>query len=234
VFYRQNHDHLEECVVEVKDGDFDLYRSDWARVRYQSSRLDRLGTLGTIKEGEHAIRREGLRSASRSSRRNPLPLFEDHRLTALGIAPVRWWPATAAAGFVRSHHEGERILLRKTGAGLLVAEVDSAAFVLAHQNVYVVKSRVREVPVRWLGLVLASAPMQRLYREGPHGQPGRPMAQLRIAHLKRLPFPGVRALTVEGARLDELWRTRRNRKQDAGWERRLTTLVEGLLAPEDP
>ncbi|MGH7145135.1 MAG: Eco57I restriction-modification methylase domain-containing protein [Planctomycetota bacterium] len=238
-FARREKGRWRRPALECRAGDFKVYRSAWARGLYRRGDLTTLGALATIAEGEHGIRRAGHGSQSVAAISHPVPIFEDAELRPLNPVPVRWWPVAAVAPEVLKRtaaHGGARVLLRKTGSGLAAAPAATAAFALAHQNVYVLKSRHGDLAVEWLALLLTAEAIQRLYREGPHGQPGRPLAQLRVAALQALPLPPLERILHAGAALSGLWQTRSpaGSTARARWQLRLDRLVAGLLAPAGP
>ncbi len=148
----------------------------------------RLGDIVTLREGSHAIRAVSVDVSRKPEGRSNYPVIIDKTLGNL-VTPETGYikpPERKPSGI--EHHRGERFLIRKTGDRLTVAPSPTGDFALAHQNVYVGKLDSTSIPFLSLVGTLASELMTRLYREGPGGQHHRPLAQLRIAFLKRLPI----------------------------------------------
>ena len=185
----QNHIIYQDCrqssqsvEVSIVGADWPVYRSAWAAKCHQGSG-PRLGDWVTIKEGAHDLYFEpgpGLQ---------PVRAVDDGRLgTHLSLGTT-----TAFLKQLRtesSHHLGERLVIRKTGAFICAAVVNTTELAYAHQNVYVVKRKVQcPMTIDDLVLLLNEPLLTELYQQSPMGQPNQPMAQLRISALRDLPIP---------------------------------------------
>ena len=103
----------------------------------------------------------------------------------------------------RSLHKGSRILLRKTGDGLVSSMVVSEGVIWANQNVYVIKAK-NNTSIELIQGLLASQLYTFLYRGSPFGQQGRGMAQLRLKAIKKLPFPTAEKCNLVEERISEV------------------------------
>lgn len=90
-------------------------------------------------------------------------------------------------------HQGERILLRKTGDALVSTMVSSEDVIWANQNVYVIKAKPT-ISIEVVQGLLASSLYTFLYQGSPFGQKGRTLAQLRLKGVRTLPFPDLKKL----------------------------------------
>ncbi|MDY0034166.1 MAG: hypothetical protein RBT84_19570, partial [FCB group bacterium] len=184
--------------VSISDGDLQIFRSEFAAKVYENCH-HRLGDILEIREGSHAIAAmgDGVK----------VPMIIDSSMD-------RFKEPAIGIGFLgnisqREFHTGDRFVLRKTGDQLVCAMVPTEDLAFAHQNVYVCKP----IPAANFSAIsicalLTSSIMNRLYQDGPLGQKGRPMAQLRIVGLKNLPIPTIEVLRASVNKLESVYRLR--------------------------
>ena len=158
-----------------------------------------LSEVAVIREGSHAIRAVGLNAAGKPHGSCSYPVLVDKKMGPLTSPGLGYIEKTDKAPEFSDQHSGPRFLLRKTGDSLVVAPSPTDEFALAHQNVYVCKPIGQAVTFHALLGILASELMTDLYRAGPGGQHGRPLAQFRIHFLNRLPIVIVPKMSKAGS-----------------------------------
>ena len=184
ILYRDSRHTNVQTKVSIVGSDWPVYRSRWAAGCHQNAG-PRLGEWITIKEGVHGLYFEPKTGAI------PVRAVDVSQLGSQQMVGTK-------SAFLKqlktspSHHFGERMVIRKTGATLCAAIVDTHELAYAHQNVYVGK-RKSTCPVSTTTLVkLLNEPiLTELYQQSPLGQSEQPMAQLRISALRDLPIPKV-------------------------------------------
>jgi hypothetical protein len=171
--------HMLSTAVSIKSGDLQIFKSDFAARVYETFQ-HRLGEVLHIREGSHQI--------SISGAGVKVPMVIDSSMDRFSEPPIGQGFLTGFGS--TDFHSGGRFILRKTGDELVCAMVPTEDFAIAHQNVYVCKPLLPEaISPTALCALLTSSLMTKLYQDGPLGQKGRPMAQLRIVGLKNLPIP---------------------------------------------
>ena len=162
-----------------RSSEFSLYRDDLTRRLFESSSTT-LCDYCIIREGLHQVDKTAVEHG------DTIALFQDSLLTRLQAPPVI--QIAKPQHFTEEYHKGKRILLRKTGDQLICAPVESSTVVLCHQNCYIIHPNHRTTHLA-LARLLSSKVLTFLYRTSPMGQQNRPMAQLRISALRKIPVP---------------------------------------------
>jgi len=150
-----------------------------------SSCIKTLGDIAVIREGSHDIRAVARDCQRTASDTRTFPVIIDKSMGNLIPPTVGYIDPPDKNGYWKNH-EGERLLIRKTGDRLVVAPCGTNSFALAHQNVYVVKIKNNLIPFLTLVGILGSDYLTEIYRSGAGGQHKRPHAQFRILFLKKL------------------------------------------------
>lgn len=181
--------------ISISEGDLQVFRSELAARVYENCR-HRLGEILEIREGSHDICAVGDGVQ--------VPMVIDSSMD-------RCNEPTIGIGFLgtlsqREFHTGDRFILRKTGDQLICAMVPTKDLAVAHQNVYVCKPLPSaKLSATAICALLTSSIMSKLYQDGPLGQKGRPMAQLRIVGLKNLPIPDIEAIRTIARKLESAY-----------------------------
>ena len=189
VLNRSNRSNLDKIINEfqkdVPISNFEIcaYKNKLAEEIYNKVTNTTLDVYLSFTEGEHNIQID-----------HPLP-YQSNGSAPVLIDSEMKRNSVVRKGYVVSDlpysplHVGERCLLRKTGDSIVAAIPENTDYAIAHQNVYVVKSRSEHFSIKfWLGL-LNSKLLTFLYQNGLYGQKGRTLAQFRIYALNALPIP---------------------------------------------
>lgn len=182
--------------IELLDGDFQCFKSAFADCAYGTCQ-QRLGDLIDIREGHHDLSfKEGAVETL---------AIDDRTLSKLSSPKMaRGWLPVNASGL--DAHKGDRFLIRKTGDSLIAATVSTSSQAIAHQNVYVCKPKNDiGLSAKAICALIASSCCSRLYQDGPLGQKGRPMAQLRIIGIKQIPVPPIGILVAHKNQLESAY-----------------------------
>ncbi len=150
-----------------------------------------LGELTVLREGSHAIKAVPIDVPRTPSGENDYPVMIDKTMKFIYPPELGFIPAPSKPPANIDQHTGERFLIRKTGDRLVVAPSPTESYALAHQNVYVGKMVSPLIPFHALVGILGSDLLTGIYRAGPGGQKNRPLAQLRIHFLNKLPVVTV-------------------------------------------
>lgn len=179
--------------AEITNGDFMLFKSASAEFIYSNAKHF-LGEIIEIKEGHHHL--------SFAGGERQVNAVIDSTLARL-VEPkigVGWVPLDASG---IEYHKGQRFILRKTGDSLVAAMVPTNEIAIAHQNVYVCKPKQGVgISAKAICALISSEVCTRLYQDGPLGQKGRTMAQLRIQGVKRIPLPSIDEIVEVSSKLE--------------------------------
>jgi hypothetical protein len=173
--------------VSIKDADILLYKNPLAEKLYQNG-PSRLGEFVSISEGEHGMVIDSSRFGSISGK-NMVAAIHDITLARYSETPVVYIPKADCPKYDEAMHSGPRFLLRKTGDSIIAGIPATFDLAVAHQNVYVGRSKNDNISVFTIVGILCSKLLTFLYQNGIHGQKGRTLAQFRIYALNILPFP---------------------------------------------
>lgn len=174
--------------VNMKDGEYCLYKHPIADKIYSSSEHV-LGDIATFSEGEHNMKVFPDKIRKIASK-NCVPAIFDKEMQRNSLAEIVWIPQEDCQSYNEKLHSGDRCFLRKTGDSILVCPPSSFSKAVAHQNVYVVKSKCPQWDIWALIGLLSSTVVTFLYQAGIYGQKGRTLAQFRIYGLEVIPIPG--------------------------------------------
>ncbi|MFH1675639.1 MAG: N-6 DNA methylase [bacterium] len=198
-FLRNYSDYTREAIID-NEADISFTRPvshDSGNYENQILRLidfrtaphrTQLGNIVTLREGSHAIPAVGLDIPRIRTGENRFPVIIDKSFSQLKPPEIGFIKQPSKSTGASDFHEGERFFIRKTGDSLIIAPSGSHDFALAHQNVYVGKTKDPSVNMYTIIGILASSLLTDIYRLGPGGQHHRPHAQLRIKFLNRLPI----------------------------------------------
>lgn len=204
-------DDLTQWRVEqatICSGALQRFRSSFSRRAYLSP-LPRLGHFIEIHEGHHLLRYQDPQELSWIQ----LPALNIKTLKRMrspdlchGFLPI---------GSSLKYHQGPRFFIRKTGDQLVAAISPTDDLAVAHQNVYVCHKFI-EIPLSTISLcaMVCSKILTRLYQEGPHGQRGKSLAQLRIYALRALPMPPIEEIKSCEAELERAYLLKRPEELD--------------------
>ena len=170
-------------VVTISDNNICAYKNGLTEKLYKKSTNITIDHYLSFTEGEHNIH---MNNIFKNSGNGLVPVLVDSEMRKNGYV---------YKGFVQSNmsysdlHFGDRCLLRKTGDTIVAAIPETIEYAVAHQNVYVVKTKNSSFSMKfWLG-ILNSKLLTFLYQNGLYGQKGRTLAQFRIYALNVLPIP---------------------------------------------
>lgn len=166
--------------VAMSDGDFLCFKSALAECIYGEA-TESLNTIVDIREGHHDL--------TFATGAFEVQALDDKSLSRFAAPKLTkgWLPQLDAA---LDHHKGDRFLIRKTGDSIVAALAPTTDLAVAHQNVYVCKPKATSgLSAKAICALVTSTYFTALYQDGPLGQKGRPMAQLRIIGLRRIPIP---------------------------------------------
>ena len=174
-------------TIEIENNELNAYKNDIAKRIYNSPKYIRIENFLSFVEGEHGIQ---INKDLISFSYNPqsLPVLFDSAMVRNGYVEIGYLPFTPLTK--NNLHCGDRAILRKTGDTICVSIPRTQKYAVAHQNVYVVKEKVKYSMYFWMGF-LNSKLLTFLYQNGLYGQKGRTMAQFRIYALNALPCPPV-------------------------------------------
>ena len=198
----------EQTLIEMQGTELLHFKSKVTEQYYRSC-FPRLGEVLLIREGHHDLTwRQG---------DVKVPAIDDKSLNSLSPPKVReaYLPANKVSGS-KALHSGPRLFIRKTGDRLVTAISPTLEYAVAHQNVYVCHAQDSSgLDIVALSALLSSELLSKLYREGPHGQTGRPLAQLRIFALRNLPIPPLHVLREKQDLLKTLYLSQNIRELNA-------------------
>lgn len=179
----------EKTIVDViKDAiSVKTSLSRGSQQRLQVPHWKKLGEIAILREGSHAISTVPIDVPRIPSSDADFPVVIDKTLK-LWTPPETGYILKPDRLSNKDFHSGERFFIRKTEDRIIIAPSLTTEFALAHQNVYVGKLKSNAISFHALLGILSSPLLTRIYRQGPGGQQGRPLAQLRITFLYDLPI----------------------------------------------
>jgi adenine-specific DNA-methyltransferase len=175
--------------VSVKNADILLYKNSLAEKIYQNE-SSLLGEFVSISEGEHGMVIDSSRFGS-TSVKNMIAAIHDASLARYSETPIVYIPNNDCPKYDEAMHSGPRFFLRKTGDSIIAGFPATFDLAVAHQNVYVGRSKNDNISVFTIVGILCSKLLTFLYQNGIHGQKGRTLAQFRIYALNILPLPRI-------------------------------------------
>jgi len=175
--------------IKVIDGDLELYKHPLAERIYNKAN-ETLEKYLNISEGEHSLKNDFSKRLSENSEQ-VLPVVYDSIIEKYKPAPIVFLPKNLCRKHDKNLHSGKRFFIRKTGDKILATIPNTYDFAVAHQNLYVVKSRNEKLDVKFFVALLSSKLLSFLYQNGIYGQKNRTLAQFRIYALYSLPVPDL-------------------------------------------
>ncbi len=177
----------EELVkVEYINGNICFYKNHLAKKIYLNV-LKKMKEYCKISEGEHSLDNNFSKIFYKKSK-NVLPIIRDDLLNRYCYAKIVYLPKKQCQKYDYNLHNGERIFIRKTGDTILCVPPVKYDFAIAHQNLYVVKSKMNYINIKLLLALFSSKLLSFLYQNGLYGQKNRTLAQFRIYALYSLPI----------------------------------------------
>jgi len=177
----------EELVkVEYINGNICFYKNYLAKKIYLNA-LKKMKEYCKISEGEHSLDNDFSKIVGKKSK-NVLPIIRDDLLNRYCYAKIVYLPKKQCQKYDYNLHNGERIFIRKTGDTILCVPPEKYDFAIAHQNLYVVKSKMNYINIKLLLALFSSKLLSFLYQNGLYGQKNRTLAQFRIYALYSLPI----------------------------------------------
>jgi type I restriction-modification system DNA methylase subunit len=173
--------------VKVKNGEYCLYKHPIAEKIYNSFEST-ISSIAVFSEGEHGMKLipENLQ---KNYQKNYVPAILDKDMKRFSSTETVWIPQADCPNYNQNLHSGDRCFLRKTGDSILACPPSIFTMAVAHQNVYVVKSKSVKWDIWALLGFLNSSVATFLYQAGIYGQKGRTLAQFRIYGLEVIPIP---------------------------------------------
>jgi hypothetical protein len=192
--------------VSITDGNLILYYSEFSKNIYELSKYS-LKNILEIREGNHEVSENIVEINAERVSMVIDSTMDKFKEPAIGIGYLTRMPTN-------NFHTGDRFIIRKTGDKIICAMVPTKKFAITHQNAYICKPIESSISATAICSLLSSSIMTTLYQDGPLGQKGRTMAQLRIIGLKNLPIPSPEKIRTYERQLENLYKSGNSEELD--------------------
>lgn len=185
---------IEQNLIQVKLADkiLTLYKHPLAEKIYLESKFT-LKDFLRISEGEHSLKND-FSKIIKGEKIKSIPVIYDSRIQRYTPAKIVELPKTLCPNFNYDLHTGERFFIRKTGDEILAVPPETFDFAIAHQNLYVAKTKNEQLTTKLFLALLSSNLLNFLYQNGIYGQKKRTLAQFRIYALYLIPVPDLKKM----------------------------------------
>jgi len=213
----RSHDAIA-ARTRIEKGRLLCYKSPFAEHLYGKAK-GRISDYLDIREGHHHLSFESGEAEVQAVVDKSMGRFAEPELS------TGFLPRAMVDSLAGSLHKGDRFIIRKTGDEIVAAMVPTTDLAVAHQNVYVCRPKgSTTISGRAICALLCSRIMTKLYQDGPLGQKGRIMAQLRITGLRDLPAPSTDAMLQFADKLEKAYSSA-VRRNTIGWDPSIDKLV---------
>lgn len=209
-----NEDNWKIIHYDAQEEEYRIFKNPIAKKHFQPEMHQRLKDDLTIHEGEHSLSLAVEEILSQQGT-GTIPVILDWEMGRYTQPSYGYLPEKYCPEYDRAFHDGERILIRKTGDTIVSATAPLRNLAIAHQNVYVAKPVT--ISANYMLSLLNSKLLTFFYQNSPFGQKNRPHAQFRIDFLYKLPIPRIKFTTPKAERKKhaEAWKKSYGKNESA-------------------